>query len=81
MISSAQSTKARNKSGHELRPLLDIPALAEVLGTTPRHIRRLVTEHRIPYLKCGHFVRFDPQDIARWLAAARVPTSEEETGL
>ena len=58
-----------------------VVALAEVFNTTPRQIRRLVAEHRIPYLKCYHFVRFDPQDIASWLAAALVPVSEEETGL
>ena len=76
-----QSARSRSTSGHELPHLLDIPALAEILDTTPRHVRRLVSEHRIPYLKCGHFVRFDPQDIARWLASTRVPSSEEKAGL
>ncbi|MHB8437498.1 MAG: helix-turn-helix domain-containing protein [Acidimicrobiales bacterium] len=59
--------------------LLDIAALAEWLSTTPRHVRRLVAEHRIPYLKCGHFVRFDREDVARWLAAARVPARDTQT--
>lgn len=56
-----------------LPELLDIPALAEHLGVQPRHIRRLVHEKRIPYIKWGHLIRFDPTDIGEWLAANRRP--------
>ena len=31
------------------RPLMDISELAEYLGVSVRHIRRLVAERRIPY--------------------------------
>lgn len=51
--------------------LLSIPELADHLGVTERHIRRLVAERRIPYLKWRRFIRFDPTDIATWLDAAR----------
>ena len=81
MPRTTQSARSRSISGQELSHLLDIPTLAEILGTTPRHVRRLVAEHRIPFLKCGHFIRFDPLDIASWLASSRVPTSEEKAGL
>lgn len=53
--------------------LLDIPALAEHLGITQRHVRRLVAERRLPFVKVGRLVRFDPEDVAGWLAARRVP--------
>lgn len=53
------------------RPLLDLPQLATRLGVNERHIRRLVAERRIPYLKWGHLLRFDPDEIDRWLDAAR----------
>lgn len=33
--------------------LLDITALAERLGVAPRHVRRLVAERRIPFIKLG----------------------------
>jgi excisionase family DNA binding protein len=56
----------------ELSTLLDIEAVAERLGVTERHVRRLVAERRIPFLKVGRFVRFDPADVADWLRAARV---------
>lgn len=55
-----------------LARLLDVHAVAEVLGVTVRHVRRLVAERRIPFLKWGHYIRFDPQEIARWLEQARV---------
>ena len=51
----------------KLPELLDITTLAEHLGVTTRHIRRLVHEKRIPYIKWGHLIRFDPADIAAWL--------------
>jgi excisionase family DNA binding protein len=57
----------------ELSTLLDIGAVAERLCVTERHVRRLVTERRIPYVKVGRFVRFDPVDIGDWISAARVP--------
>jgi len=44
--------------------LLNIEQLAEHLGVTERHVRRLVAEKRVPYLKWRRFVRFDPASIA-----------------
>jgi excisionase family DNA binding protein len=52
--------------------LIDIETLARQLGDSVRHVRRLVAERRIPYLKVGHFVRFDPDEIVAWLDAQRV---------
>ncbi len=56
-----------------LPELLDIPTLAQHLGVQPRHIRRLVHEKRIPYIKWGHLIRFDPDDIRTWLKTNRQP--------
>ncbi len=52
-------------------PLVDLPAVAIRLGVNDRHIRRLVAERRIPYLKWGHLIRFDPTAIDEWLREAR----------
>jgi excisionase family DNA binding protein len=52
--------------------LIDIETLAARLGDSVRHLRRMVAEKRIPYLKVGHFVRFDPADVNRWLLDQRV---------
>ncbi|HET6873677.1 MAG TPA: helix-turn-helix domain-containing protein [Acidimicrobiales bacterium] len=51
--------------------LLTIDQLAEHLGTSRRHIRRLVDERRIPFLKVGRFIRFDPDEVSQWLDQAR----------
>jgi excisionase family DNA binding protein len=52
--------------------LVGIDELADQLGTSSRHIRRLVAERRVPYLKMGSCVGFDPTDIAGWLERSRV---------
>lgn len=54
--------------------LLTIDQLAEHLGTSRRHLRRLIAERRIPYVKVGRLIRFDPDEIADWLDAGRHPT-------
>jgi excisionase family DNA binding protein len=57
----------------ERRPLMDLPTVAKYLGVTERHVRRLVLERRIPYIKWGHLLRFDPDEIDAWLDTKRVP--------
>jgi excisionase family DNA binding protein len=55
--------------------LLDIRDAAEYLGTSERHLRRLVTDKRIPYHKLGAHsnakLRFDTGDLEAWLADNR----------
>ena len=53
--------------------LLTMDELAETLGVTRRHIRRLVDERRVPFLRVGKFIRFDPAEISKWLDTNRVP--------
>jgi excisionase family DNA binding protein len=60
-----------NLSSRSLPRLLDIAGVAEHLAVTERHVRRLVAERRIPYVKWGHLLRFDPDEIAEWLDASR----------
>ena len=52
-------------------PLMDLPAVALRLGVNQRHVRRLVAERRIPFLKWGHLLRFNPAEIETWLDGAR----------
>ncbi len=56
----------------ELPNLLTIDQLAVHLGVTPRHVRRLISERRLPFLKVGRLVRFDPKGIAQWLDGSRL---------
>lgn len=52
--------------------LVDLPAVARRLGVNQRHVRRLVAERRIPFVKWGHLLRFDPAEVEAWLNAGRV---------
>lgn len=47
--------------------LMSIEEVAERLGVSVRHVRRLVHERRIPFIKWGHLLRFDPTDIDAWI--------------
>jgi excisionase family DNA binding protein len=53
--------------------LWDVEAVARRLGVQVRHVRRLVAERRIPFIKWGHLLRFDPAEIDAWLDGARRP--------
>jgi excisionase family DNA binding protein len=55
--------------------LLTIAEVADALGVEIRHVRRLVHERRIPYIKWGHLLRFDPVEVAAWVDAARRPAA------
>ena len=56
----------------EIERLLDLPEVAELLGVGERHVRRLVFERRIPFVKWGRLLRFERRAIAEWLAEGRV---------
>ncbi len=43
--------------------------LAEMLGVNERHVKRLVAERRIPYVRWGRLLRFDPSEVRTWIAA------------
>ena len=53
--------------------LLTIDGAAERLGVPVRHVRRLVTERRIPYIKWGSILHFDPDEIDAWIDQHRRP--------
>jgi excisionase family DNA binding protein len=68
--------RANVATGKGRQVLVDIDDVAHWLGTSSRHVRRLVAEKRVPYVKVGHFVRFDPKDIALWIEDQKVAPEE-----
>lgn len=64
-------TDCTNEANMTDGSLMDIATVAERLGVTPRFVRRLVAERRIPHYKVGHFVRFDRGEIDGWLSDRR----------
>jgi excisionase family DNA binding protein len=63
---------SENLRSRQANPLLDVDGLAERLGVTVRFVRRLVAQRRVPYIKLGSLVRFDPDDVDLWLVNAHV---------
>ena len=59
-------------SGAERR-LLDIAGAAIYLGVRERHLRRLVNERRISFIKERRLLRFDIRDLDAWIDANRCP--------
>ena len=53
--------------------LVDIEWVAARLGVKVRHVRRLVADRRIPFVKWGHLLRFDPAEIEAWIDGSRRP--------
>jgi excisionase family DNA binding protein len=51
--------------------MLTYTEVAKVLGTTPRHVRRLTRECGLPFVRIGRLVRIDPADLAAWVEANR----------
>jgi excisionase family DNA binding protein len=53
--------------------LVDIETVARLLGVGERYVRRMVAERRVPTVKIGHYVRFDLEDIRKWVEEQRRP--------
>jgi len=52
--------------------LLTVDQAAELLGTGPRFVRRLIEERRITYHKVGRHVRIAESDLLAFVAMGRV---------
>jgi len=62
----------RAERRHPERPrLLDYDEVAELLGTTPRHIRKLVEFRELASVKVGIFVRIHPDDVDAYIGKHR----------
>jgi excisionase family DNA binding protein len=68
------------RDSESIPQLLTMEQLADRLGVTRRHVRRLVDERRVPFLRVGRFIRFDRAQIAEWLDSNRVPKLRTRVG-
>ncbi len=55
-----------------MNKMLTIEQAAECLGTSPRFVRRLISERRIAFNKIGRHVRLSATDIEAFIQAGRV---------
>ena len=52
--------------------LISVEQLADELGVSVRYVRRIIAERRISYVKLGHLIRFERDEVDRWVEANRV---------
>ena len=64
--------KANSGNGY----LIDVIELSRKLGVSPNTIRDWCAYGRIPYLKVQKFLRFNPEDINKWLEEKRIDLKE-----
>ena len=67
----------QSRSDTNRRALMNIEEVAERLGVSVRHMRRLVAERRIPFIKWGHLVRFEPSEVDHWIEERAVPATAD----
>lgn len=82
-VTSRAKPTTRRQGGPEQRtddPMMDIDEVAAFINTSVRHIRRLVSERRIPHYKVGGKLRFARHETRDWLASLRVPAQDPTIG-
>jgi excisionase family DNA binding protein len=57
--------------------LIDVERASELLGCTPRMVRKLASEHTIPVVKVGSLTRFRPVDIDAYVESRTVEGAVE----
>jgi len=65
---------------YERPTLLTVPEAAEYLTVSPRFIRRLRYEGRIPGIKLGKHLRFEKADLDRFIEDGRTKLGHEAEG-
>jgi excisionase family DNA binding protein len=70
-LTPAQPRNRAERRHPERRSPLNIPGAAEYLGTSARHVRRLIAERRVASYRLGGRVLLSPDDLDELLARSR----------
>ncbi len=62
----------------ELRNLLKVRDVQEILGLSRSQVYELVARGEIPHYRIGKAIRFDPQDLKDWLESKKIEKSRRE---
>src|SRR4051794_10471040 len=69
---TSRSARLMDLDATARNPLMTVEQAGEYLGTSPRFIRRLITERRISYVKIGKYVRLERATLDAFVDAGRV---------
>ena len=56
------------RTGIVTRRLLSIGEASEYMGVSKRTLYRMIRGHQIPFLRIGRLVKFDLEQIEKWIA-------------
>lgn len=59
-------------------PLIDLPAAADFLATSDRHIRHLISKREITVTRIGNKIRFRISDLNTYAISRRTPAKVGE---
>lgn len=67
--SEARERQDSRPADAPLHPLLRIGEVSALLRLNERTIRRMISTRRLPCVRLGRQLRFDPEALSRWLQA------------
>lgn len=70
-ITNGHGGSRRFSRRDEVEQLLTLPELARLLQLSETTVRRLVGARRLPCVRLGRQLRFQPGDVSRWLEARK----------
>ncbi len=71
MIEAVRTQRSQMERAPLLPNLVDIQTVASSLGISMRQVRRFVAEGQVPFVRVGHLIRFDPDELNDWIDARR----------
>ncbi len=71
MSSACEKTAFTKADVDRLPTLVDIQAVSQSFGISMRQVRRFVANGEIPFVRVGHLIRFDPDELNDWIDARR----------
>ena len=54
-----------------------IPELADMLGLSVSTIRGLVSQRKVPFMKLGGSILFNPDEVINYILSKRIKTADE----
>jgi excisionase family DNA binding protein len=61
-----------------LPELVDIQTVARALGISMRQVRRFVADGQMPFVRVGHLIRFDPNELKGWIDVRRAGSVRDQ---
>jgi excisionase family DNA binding protein len=77
VIEGISTQRVPTDRGPLLPNLVDIETVANSLGISMRQVRRFVADGQIPFVRVGHLIRFDPDELNDWIDDRRAGSGND----